>query len=71
MVESHGFQDHWLEIEPDRMARYERMYRWNPATEAFYAAARIGEGQTVADFGCGPGHASIEFAKRHSKETTH
>ena len=36
MVESHGFQDHWLDIEPKRMERYEEMYRWNPATEGFY-----------------------------------
>ncbi|MEM7026055.1 MAG: methyltransferase domain-containing protein, partial [Pseudomonadota bacterium] len=60
----HGFQDHWLNIEPERMARYETMYRWNPATEVFYTPARIGPGQVIGDFGCGPGHAAIEFAKR-------
>ena len=59
-----GFQDHWLQIEPDRLERYETMFRWNPASEPFYQAARIGEGLSIADFGCGPGHAAIEFAKR-------
>ena len=58
------FQDHWLNIDPERMERYETMYQWNPATEHFYTPAQIGEGQIVADFGCGPGHATIEFAKR-------
>jgi SAM-dependent methyltransferase len=46
------------------MERYEEMFRWNSATEHYYGAARIGEGQFVADFGCGPGHAAVEFAKR-------
>lgn len=64
MPETTGFQEHWLNIDPERMERYERMYQWNPASEIFYAPAKIGEGHAVADFGCGPGHAAIEFAKR-------
>jgi ubiquinone/menaquinone biosynthesis C-methylase UbiE len=59
----HGFQDHWVDIEPERMERYETMYQWNPATAHFYSSARIEEGLSVGDFGCGPGHAAIEFAK--------
>jgi len=62
MATQHGFQAHWLHISPQRLERYETMFSWNPATEGFYAPARIGPGQTVGDFGCGPGHASIEFA---------
>ena len=58
------FEDHWLNIEPERMERYEAMYQWNPATEHFYATAKIGPGQIIGDFGCGPGHAAVEFAKR-------
>jgi ubiquinone/menaquinone biosynthesis C-methylase UbiE len=57
------FGNHWLNIDAERMERYETMLRWNPATEHFYAAAMIGEGHQIADFGCGPGHAAIEFAK--------
>ncbi len=64
MTETPDFQDHWLNIDPERMERYETMYQWNPATEAFYTSAKIGEGHVVGDFGCGPGHAAIEFAKR-------
>ena len=64
MPETPGFQDHWLDIDPVRMARYETMFSWNPASEAFYAPVELAEGQTVADFGCGPGHAAIEFARR-------
>lgn len=57
------FQEHWLEIDPERMERYETMFQWNPASESFYTPAEIGEGLVVGDFGCGPGHAAIEFAK--------
>lgn len=64
MADTRGFQEHWLNIDPERMERYETMYQWNPATEAFYTPAKIGEGHVVGDFGCGPGHAAIEFAKR-------
>ena len=64
MADEAGFQKHWLDIEPERMERYEKMFRWNTATEIFYASARIGEGQIVVDFGCGPGHAAVEFARR-------
>lgn len=57
------FMDHWVEIGPERLERYETMYRWSRAAEDFYAPARIGAGQVVADFGCGPGHAAVEFAR--------
>jgi ubiquinone/menaquinone biosynthesis C-methylase UbiE len=40
------------------------MYQWSDAAEAFYAPAKIGAGQVVVDFGCGPGHTAVEFAQR-------
>ncbi|MDX1711740.1 MAG: methyltransferase domain-containing protein [Rhodovibrionaceae bacterium] len=64
MSEENGFQQHWLDIDPERMERYETMFQWTPASEAFYAPAKIGQDQVVADFGCGPGHAAVEFARR-------
>lgn len=64
MSETGPFLEHWVNIEPERLARYDTMYQWSAAAEAFYAPAEIGAGQVVADFGCGPGHAAIEFARR-------
>src|SRR5262249_32625432 len=64
MSETRPFPEHWLNIDPERLARYETMYQWSAAAEAFYAPAGIGAGQVVVDFGCGPGHTAIEFARR-------
>jgi SAM-dependent methyltransferase len=54
---------HWVDIGPERMERYERMYVWNPATEHYYTAAQLGAGQAIGDFGCGPGHAAVAYAR--------
>ncbi len=48
MPETSGFQEHWLNIDPERMERYETMFQWNPATEPFYAATKISEGQVTS-----------------------
>jgi SAM-dependent methyltransferase len=44
------------------------MYQWSAAAEAFYRAAEVGDGLVVADFGCGPGHTAVEFARRVGKD---
>jgi SAM-dependent methyltransferase len=58
------FLKHWIEIDPQRLARYETMYQWSAAAEAFYTPAEICAGQLVVDFGCGPGYTAVEFARR-------
>jgi len=58
------FMAHWTDIAAERLERYETMYRWNAVAEDFYAPADIRAGHIVVDFGCGPGHAVIEFARR-------
>jgi ubiquinone/menaquinone biosynthesis C-methylase UbiE len=58
------YKDHWLEIEPDRLDRYEAMFKWSPTAEMVLAPAGVAPGQTIADFGCGPGYAAVELAKQ-------
>jgi ubiquinone/menaquinone biosynthesis C-methylase UbiE len=58
------FLEHWINVDPERLARYETMYQWSTAAETFYAPAEIRTGHVVADFGCGPGHTAVEFARR-------
>ena len=45
------FEEHWREIEPERLDRYERMFAWRPEQEALIAPARIQAGQTVLEAG--------------------
>ena len=58
------YRDHWLEVDPDRVEAYEAMFRWRPEMAPLLAPAEINEGQTVVDYGCGPGMLSLELAQR-------
>lgn len=49
------YTDHWVEIEDERVDRYEKMFQWRPEQAALLAPAEIGKGHRVLDFGCGPG----------------
>jgi len=62
------FRDHWVDVEDERMARYEAMFQWRDGLEALIAPADIQPGQVVADYGCGPGGLAIELARRVGSE---
>ncbi len=56
------YKDHWINIDRDRLDRYQRMFQWNPDSSILYEPADIGPGHIVGDFGSGPGHTAIEIA---------
>jgi arsenite methyltransferase len=56
------YQDHWLEIEANRLDRYELMFEWRPEHAAMLDPADIQPGHRVVDFGCGPGFLSLALA---------
>ena len=58
------FDSQWLDIPDERMARFERIFRWSAETAHYYDGARLGPDLDIVDFGCGPGHQAIEFAGR-------
>jgi len=58
------YTDHWVEIEDERIARYNLMFAWHPGQAPLLEPAGIAEGQTVLDFGSGPGHLTRELARR-------
>lgn len=56
------YQDHWIEIEGERLERYELMFEWRPDQTPMLDPADIQPGQRVVDFGCGPGFLSLALA---------
>lgn len=58
------YKDHWVEIEPERLDRYEAQFVWGPRGDRLLAPAAITDGHQVADYGCGPGYLSVELARR-------
>ncbi|MCP5026545.1 MAG: methyltransferase domain-containing protein [Actinomycetia bacterium] len=57
-------KDHWVEIEPDRLERYERMFQLDD-DRADQVLAGVGAqgGETIVDFGCGPGFVANQLAR--------
>ena len=62
------YKDHWVEIEPDRLDRYEDQFVWGERGNRLLEPAEIEARQSVADYGCGPGYVSMELARRVGPE---
>lgn len=58
------YKDHWVEIEPERIDAYEQMFEWRPQSAPLLEPAELAPGQTVIDYGCGPGGLAVELARR-------
>ncbi|MDP6829788.1 MAG: methyltransferase domain-containing protein [Alphaproteobacteria bacterium] len=58
------YKDHWVEIEPERLERYEAQFILGNRGDRLLAPADIAAEQVVADYGCGPGYLSVELANR-------
>lgn len=58
------YRDHWVEVEQERVDAYQQIFKWRPEMDPLLAPADIREGQTVVDYGCGPGGLAIELARR-------
>lgn len=57
-------RDHWVEVSAERHAAYEAMFSWRKEMEPLLAGADLQPGQSVVDYGCGPGHLTVELAGR-------
>jgi len=58
------YRDHWVEIEPERVEAYDELFEWRPQMAALLEGAELAPGQTIVDYGCGPGGLSVELARR-------
>ncbi|NNL84209.1 MAG: methyltransferase domain-containing protein [Myxococcales bacterium] len=58
------YRDHWIEIDTDRLARYDELFRLDPErAEKLLAPLELAPGLRVLDFGCGPGHVAAQIAR--------
>ena len=57
------FTDHWKEIEPERITRYEEMFVWHDAQRLLVEGAGIAVGHQVVDLGSGPGFFASGLAQ--------
>lgn len=58
-------KDHWVQIEPDRLERYESLFAMDDArADATLGPVGVVEGETLLDFGCGPGFVAAQLARR-------
>ena len=62
------FTDHWIDIEEDRIDRYERMFQWRESQRQQLAPALIEPGHRILDFGCGPGFLALALADMVGEE---
>ncbi len=58
------YKQHWVDIDPDRHAAYEQILAFNPAMEPLLRPLDLRPGLRVLDLGSGPGHTTLELARR-------
>jgi ubiquinone/menaquinone biosynthesis C-methylase UbiE len=57
-------KDHWVEIEPERLARYDDLFRLDERrADILLGPVGVAEGETILDFGCGPGYVAVQLAR--------
>lgn len=58
------YKQHWIEVEPERQAAYEEILAYHPALDPLFKPLELGSGMSLLDVGSGPGHTTIEMARR-------
>ena len=57
-------KDHWVDIEPERFDRYEKLFRLDDRrADAVLAPVGVTPGEVIVDFGCGPGYVAAQLAR--------
>lgn len=58
------YKRHWIEVEPERQAAYDEILAYHPALEPLLSPLELGPGMRLLDVGSGPGHTTLEMARR-------
>jgi SAM-dependent methyltransferase len=65
MDQSTYHRDHWVHIEPERLAVSDQLYDWpEPIVAMVLDRLDAKPGQVVVDLGCGPGYVTRAIARR-------
>ncbi|HWG05885.1 MAG TPA: methyltransferase domain-containing protein [Beijerinckiaceae bacterium] len=58
------YKQHWIEVEPERQRAYDQILAFHPALEPLIRPLELKPGLSVLDVGSGPGHTTMELARR-------
>jgi len=58
------YKQHWIEIEPERVTAYDQILAFHPALEPIIKPLDLKPGLRILDVGSGPGHTTMELARR-------
>jgi SAM-dependent methyltransferase len=58
------YKQHWVEIDSGRHSAYDQILAFHPALEPILRPLELKPGLSVLDVGSGPGHTTLEIARR-------
>jgi ubiquinone/menaquinone biosynthesis C-methylase UbiE len=58
------YKQHWVDIDSERHSAYDQILAYHPAMEALLRPLDLKPGLKVLDVGSGPGHTTLELARR-------
>src|SRR5438445_6130166 len=64
MAGSDYYHRHWIDIDPERHAAYDKILAFHPAMEPLIRPLELTTGLRVLDVGSGPGYTTMELARR-------
>jgi len=58
------YKQHWIDVDSERHQAYDQILAFHPALEPLLKPLELRAGLSVLDVGSGPGHTTLELARR-------